>query len=96
MPALSLVVEHPFAKVTLERCIGGFVDRRDAQITLLERIVDAGGEAVACRGLLADSSAKSPSPIALSLAGCARSCCVWRPTRSFLRVCRARRRGRRQ
>lgn len=39
----SLVVGHPFAKVTLERCITGpILDESNAEITLVDCIVDAG------------------------------------------------------
>lgn len=41
--ALSLVVEHPFAKVTLERCVTGALRIvGDAQVTLRDCMVDAG------------------------------------------------------
>jgi hypothetical protein len=41
--APSLVIEHPFAKVTLERCITGpLVVTADAEVHLLDSIVDAG------------------------------------------------------
>jgi hypothetical protein len=42
--AVSLIVEHPFAKVTLERCIIGplQVVAGDAEVTLSDCIVDAG------------------------------------------------------
>jgi hypothetical protein len=42
--APSLIVEHPFAKVTLERCITGplHVVAGDAEVTLTDCIVDAG------------------------------------------------------
>jgi hypothetical protein len=48
----SLIVEHPFAKVTLERCITGpLVIQSDAAATLKDCIVDAGApEAVAYAG----------------------------------------------
>lgn len=50
--AASLVVAHPFAEVTLERCIVGAVQAHaDAKVTMLECIVDAGlPEAVAFEG----------------------------------------------
>ena len=50
--AVSLVVEHPFAKVTLERCITGPLQAvPDAQIVLRDCIVDAGApEAMAFDG----------------------------------------------
>jgi hypothetical protein len=42
--AASLIVEHPFAKVTLERCITGplHVAAGDTEVTLTDCIVDAG------------------------------------------------------
>jgi hypothetical protein len=42
--AVSLIVEHPFAKVTLERCITGplHVAAGDTEVTLTDCIVDAG------------------------------------------------------
>lgn len=41
--AVSLLIEHPFAKVTLERCISGPVQAvADAEVVLQECIVDAG------------------------------------------------------
>ncbi|MGO4438262.1 hypothetical protein [Rhizobium sp. RAF56] len=48
----SLIVEHPFAKVSLERCISGpIVVVGDADITLTDCIVDAGApEGVAYAG----------------------------------------------
>ena len=51
----SLIVEHPFAKVTLERCITGPISIvEDAEITLTDCIVDASSpDAVAFAGLAA-------------------------------------------
>jgi hypothetical protein len=41
--APSLVIEHPFAKVTLERCITGPLEvAADATVSLVDTIVDAG------------------------------------------------------
>jgi hypothetical protein len=41
--APSLVVQHPFAKVTLERCITGPLEvTADAGVTLVDSVVDAG------------------------------------------------------
>jgi hypothetical protein len=41
--APSLVIEHPFAKVTLERCITGPLQvTADAEVSLFDSIVDAG------------------------------------------------------
>lgn len=50
--APSLIVENPFAKVTLERCIAGpILVTTDAEITLTDSIVDAGApESVAYAG----------------------------------------------
>jgi hypothetical protein len=50
--AVSLIIEHPFARVTLERCITGPLQAApDAALTLRDCIVDAGApEAVAFDG----------------------------------------------
>mgnify|MGYP002778595975 CR=1 FL=1 len=54
--APSLVVEHPFARVTLERCIVGALRvHEDAELSIVESIVDAGAQdAVALEGIGAD------------------------------------------